>query len=83
SLADNTSNSTSNIVNDQQHAEFLDLKNKHEEFKTQQENMKQQDSWAQVVKGKGIVPPLAAVEEVVQAKLIEERTRHARELNLK
>ena len=28
-------------------------------------------------------PPLIAVEEVVQAKIVEERTRRARELNLK
>ena len=37
-----------------------------------------------MVRGKNRAPPpLAAVEEVVQDKLMEERTRRARELNLK
>jgi hypothetical protein len=33
--------------------------------------------------GRKPLPPIAAVEEVVQAKLMEERTRQAQELNLK
>ena len=36
-----------------------------------------------MVRGKEKAPPLTVVEEVVQAKLVEERTRQARELNLK
>ena len=36
-----------------------------------------------MIRGKEKAPPLTAVEEVVQAKLVEERTRQARELNLK
>jgi len=41
-------------------------------------------SWVEVVKGKDKnTPPLAEVEEIVQAKLREEHTRRALELNLK
>lgn len=40
-------------------------------------------TWAQVLKGKDKAPLLIEVEEVVQAKLVEERNRRARELNLK
>ena len=72
------------------HAELLDLKNKQEEIKAQQAAFKQEtethiNSWAQVARGRDtpLAPPLAAVEEVVQSKLMEERTRQARELNLK
>lgn len=36
-----------------------------------------------MVKGKDKAPPLIAVEEVVQEKLVEERTQRARQLNLK
>jgi hypothetical protein len=60
---------------------------KHEEMRTQQTTLKQEtkshiQSWAQVVKGK-TRPPLGKVKEVVQAKLREEHTKRARELNLK
>lgn len=69
-------------------AEIKDLKIKQEEIRSQQMSFKQEteshiSTWAQVVKGKDKAPPLIAVEEVVQAKLVEERTRRARELNLK
>jgi hypothetical protein len=73
---------------DSLHAEILDLKNKQEEIRSQQTTFKHEtkthiNSWAQVVRGRDKPPPLATVEEVVQAKLMEERTRRARELNLK
>ena len=42
------------------------------------------NSWAQVVRGKDKnTPPFTVVEEVIQAKLVEERTRRARKFNLK
>jgi hypothetical protein len=72
------------------HAEIIDIKNKQEEIRSQQATFKHEtkthiNSWAQVVRGRDKVPspPLAVVEEVVQAKLMEEQTRRARELNLK
>jgi hypothetical protein len=70
------------------HAEILDLKNKHEEIQNQQATLKQEtkthiQSWAQVVRRKDNNHHLAEVEEVVQAKLREEHTKRARELNLK
>jgi hypothetical protein len=74
------------------HVEIIDLKSKQEEIKSQQMTFKQEtethiNSWAQVVRGREKAPPppppLAVVEEVVQAKLMDERTRQARELNLK
>jgi len=36
-----------------------------------------------VVKGRDKAPPLIVVEEVVQTNFVEERTRRARELNVK
>lgn len=75
--------------NDTLHTEILDLKSKQEEIQSQQTTSKQEtethiNSWAQVVRAQDKTPtPLSAVEEVVQAKLVEERTRWARELNLK
>ena len=70
--------------NDNLHAELLDLKNKQEEIKAQQVAFKQEiethiNSWAQVARGRDtpLAPPLAAVEEVVQSKLMEECTRKA------
>ena len=71
------------------HAEIRDLKTKQEEIRSQQASFKHEtelhiNSWAQVVRGKDKnTPPFTAVEEVVQAKLVKERTRRARELNLK
>jgi hypothetical protein len=41
------------------------------------------NSWARVLKGRGKTPPIAEVEDVVQAKLMEEHTRHVRKLKLK
>lgn len=76
--------------NDTLHVELLDLKNKQEEIKAQQTTFKQEtethiNSWAQVARGRDtpLAPSLAAVEEVVQSKLMEKHTRQARELNLK
>jgi hypothetical protein len=70
--------------------EILDLKNKQEEIRSQQVAFKHEtkthiNSWAHVVRGRDKVPPppLATIEEVVQAKLMEECTRRAQELNLK
>lgn len=60
-------------------AEIRDLKSKQEEIRSQQMSLKREtdshiSTWAQVVKGKDKAPSLIAVEEVVQAKLVEERT---------
>jgi hypothetical protein len=71
------------------HAEIINLKNKQEEIRSQQppSNMKQKhiSTHGHRLLEAGIksLPPLAMVEEVVQAKLMEERTRQAWELNLK
>lgn len=70
------------------HAEILDIENKKGEIRSQQATFKQEiethiNSWAQVVEGKDVSSPLAAIEEVVQTKIVKERTKRARELNLK
>lgn len=70
------------------HAEILDIENKKGEIRSQQATFTQEiethiNSWAQVVEGKDVSPPLAAIEEVVQTKIVKERTKRARELNLK
>ena len=67
----------------------LDLKTKQEEIRSQQASFRVEteshiDSWALVARGKDkSTPHLIAIEEVMQAKLVEERTRRARELNPK
>jgi hypothetical protein len=70
--------------------EIVDIKNKQEEIKSQQAAFKHEtkthiNSWAHVIRGMVKVPspPLAEIEEVVQANLMEERTRRAQKLNLK
>ena len=68
---------SSHPQNEALHAEIRDLRTKQEDFKSQQAAFKQEteshiNSWAQVVCGKGKnTSPLTAVEEVVQAKLVE------------
>ena len=63
--------------NDVLPTEIIDLKSRHEEIWSQHATFKQEtkthiNSWAQVVWAKDKTPTLlAAVEEVVQAKLVE------------
>jgi len=70
------------------HAKIQEIRNKQEEIISQQVSLRQEtethiSSWAQVVRENDKSSPITAVEEVVQAKLVEERSRRARELNLK
>ena len=85
-IQENKEQGSSHPRNEILHAEIQDLKTKQEVIKSQQASFKQEtethiNSWAQVVRGKN-KNPFTAVEEVVQAQIVEERTKRTRELNL-
>ncbi|KAH9308981.1 hypothetical protein KI387_036892 [Taxus chinensis] len=83
-LVNNMDNTSS--PNDALHVEIVDLRSQQEKVRNNQASLKlETESWTKVFNGKANAPPLplAAVEAIMQAKLIEECNRRDKELSLK